>query len=106
MRSKGPFLGADLSSGRAPRAGLVQDAACGTGAQRRLVLDETKHGAMLCPGWGISIIPAELKGSSLRRSLEFALHAAIAVVHEAGLADRAAITQRLLERVEHEVRPC
>src|SRR5690348_16258922 len=32
------------ASGRAPRAGLVQDAACGTGAQRRLVLDETKHG--------------------------------------------------------------
>src|SRR6516225_1300326 len=35
------------ASGRAPRAGLVQDAACGTGAQRRLVLDETKHGASL-----------------------------------------------------------
>ena len=35
------------ASGRAPRAGLVQDAACGTGAQRRLVLDETEHGAML-----------------------------------------------------------
>src|ERR1700758_4196228 len=35
------------ASGRAPRAGLVQDAACGTGAQRRLVLDETQHGAML-----------------------------------------------------------
>ena len=35
------------TSGRAPRAGLVQDAACGTGAQRRLVLDETEHGAML-----------------------------------------------------------
>src|SRR5690242_11408479 len=34
-------------SGRAPRAGLVQDAACGTGAQRRLVLDETEHDAML-----------------------------------------------------------
>src|SRR5215475_3395799 len=34
-------------SGRASRAGLVQDAACGTGAQRRLVLDETEHGAML-----------------------------------------------------------
>src|SRR5262249_29625799 len=27
------------ASGRASRAGLVQDAACGTGAQRRLVLD-------------------------------------------------------------------
>jgi hypothetical protein len=38
---------------------LVQDAACGTGAQRRLVLDETKHGAMLCPGWGISITPCQ-----------------------------------------------
>ena len=37
--------------------------------------DETKHGAMLCPGWGISIIPAELKGSSLRRSLESAQYA-------------------------------
>src|SRR6201997_4877855 len=35
------------ASGRASRAGLVQDAACGTGAQRRLVLDETQHGAML-----------------------------------------------------------
>ncbi len=35
------------ASGRVPRAGLVQDAACGTGAQRRLVLDETEHGAML-----------------------------------------------------------
>ena len=35
------------ASGRAPRAGLVQDAACGTGAQRRLVLDKTEHGAML-----------------------------------------------------------
>ena len=33
--------------GRASRAGLVQDAACGTGAQRRLLLDETEHGAML-----------------------------------------------------------
>ena len=41
-----PFLGAD-PSGRAPRAGLVQDAACGTGAQRRLVVDETEHGAIL-----------------------------------------------------------
>ena len=35
------------ASGRASRAGLVQNAACGTGAQRRLVLDETEHGAML-----------------------------------------------------------
>src|SRR6516225_7240578 len=35
------------ASGRVSRAGLVQDAACGTGAQRRLVLDETEHGAML-----------------------------------------------------------
>ena len=35
------------ASGKAPRAGLVQDAACGTGAQRRLVLDETEHGAIL-----------------------------------------------------------
>src|SRR5215471_12041499 len=32
VRPRGLFLGAD-SSGRAPRAGLVQDAACGTGAQ-------------------------------------------------------------------------
>jgi hypothetical protein len=30
-----------------PYADLVKDAACGTGAQRRLVLDEIKHGAML-----------------------------------------------------------
>ena len=44
--TRGPFLGAD-PSGRAPRAGLVQDAACGTGAQRRLVVDETEHGAIL-----------------------------------------------------------
>src|SRR5215472_12233739 len=35
------------ASGRASRAGLVQDAACGTSAQRRLVLDETEHGALL-----------------------------------------------------------
>ena len=35
------------ASGRASRAGLVQDAAYGTGAQRRLVLDEPEHGAML-----------------------------------------------------------
>ena len=47
VRSRGPFLGADLPSGGAPRTGLVQDAACGTGAQRRLVLDETEHGAIL-----------------------------------------------------------
>ena len=38
------------ASGRAPRAGLVQDAACGTGAQRRLVLDETEHNAKLVQG--------------------------------------------------------
>src|SRR5262250_3513752 len=44
------------ASGRASRAGLVQDAACGTGAQRRLVLDETEHGAMLVPGWATSIV--------------------------------------------------
>ena len=31
------------------------------------------------------------------------LHAAVAVVHEAALADRTAIAQRLLERVQHEV---
>ncbi len=35
------------ASDRALRAGLVQDAACGTGAQRRLVLDEAKRGASL-----------------------------------------------------------
>ena len=46
VRQEEPFLGAD-PSGRAPRAGLVQDAACGTGAQRRLVVDETEHGAIL-----------------------------------------------------------
>jgi hypothetical protein len=45
--------------------------------------DETKHGAMLCPGWGISIIPAELKGSSLRRSLESALYTLIGVMDDA-----------------------
>ena len=44
--TRGPFLGAD-PSGKAPRAGLVQDAACGTGAQRRLVLDKTEHGDIL-----------------------------------------------------------
>src|SRR5215470_8422512 len=44
------------ASGRASRAGLVQDAACGTGAQRRLVLDETEHGAIACPGWATSIV--------------------------------------------------
>src|SRR3954447_26579329 len=31
------------------------------------------------------------------------LHATVAVVHEATLANRAAIAQRLLERVQHEV---
>ena len=35
------------ASGGAPRTCLVQDAACGTGPQRRLVLDETEHGATL-----------------------------------------------------------
>jgi hypothetical protein len=35
------------ASGGAPRTGLVEDAACGTGAQRRLVLDETEPGAIL-----------------------------------------------------------
>jgi hypothetical protein len=44
------------ASGRAPCAGLVQDAACGTGAQRRLVLDETKHGATLVEVGAISIV--------------------------------------------------
>ena len=31
------------------------------------------------------------------------LHAAVAVVHEAAVADGAAIARRLLERVEHEI---
>ena len=35
------------ASGRASRAGLVQNAACGTDTQRRLVLDETEHGGRL-----------------------------------------------------------
>jgi hypothetical protein len=47
VRLRGPFLGADLPPRRASRAGLVQDAACGTGAERLLVLDETEHGATL-----------------------------------------------------------
>jgi hypothetical protein len=34
------------------------------------------------------------------------LHAAVAVVHKTAPADRTATAQRLLERVEHEVRPC
>src|SRR5215467_9181238 len=56
VRLSGPFLGADLPSGRASRAGLVQNAAYGTGAQRRLVLNETEHGAIACPGWATSIV--------------------------------------------------
>jgi hypothetical protein len=47
VRSRGPFLGADLPPAERRAQGLVQDAACGTGAQRRLVLDETQHGAIL-----------------------------------------------------------
>jgi hypothetical protein len=51
------------ASGRAPHAGLVQDAACGTGAQRRLVLDETEHGAMLVEvGPSASLKIAMLRG--------------------------------------------
>src|SRR5262249_2596508 len=58
-------------SGRAARAGLAQDAACGTGAQRRLVLDETEHRAMLVqvgppassktatPNHGLPVIPGD-----------------------------------------------
>jgi hypothetical protein len=34
------------------------------------------------------------------------LHSAIAVVHQAALPDWAAVTQRLLECVQHEVRSC
>ena len=44
---KGTIPWSRPASGGAPRTGLVQDAACGTGAQRRLVLDETEHGAIL-----------------------------------------------------------
>jgi len=59
-----PFLGeiertipwSRPASGGAPRTGLVQDAACGTGAQRRLVLDETEHGAILSRSGHQSII--------------------------------------------------
>ena len=75
VRSKEPFLGANLPPAerraqvlsRMPRAAPARSAGSSW--------DETKHGAMLCPGWGISIIPAELKGSSLRRSLESAQYA-------------------------------
>src|SRR6476646_3884379 len=73
------------ASARAPRTGLVQDAACGTGAQRRLVLDETEHGAILVQvGPPASSKAATLWGQFpmspnrptiivLRRSLESAL---------------------------------
>ena len=47
VRLSGTIPRSRPASGRVSRAGLVQDAACGTGAQRRLVLDETEHGAML-----------------------------------------------------------
>jgi IS30 family transposase len=50
------------ASGRAPRTGLVQDATCGTGAQRRLVLDETEHGAILVQVGP----PASSKAATLR----------------------------------------
>ena len=47
----GPFLGADLPPAERRAQVLsrmpLEDAACGTGAQRRLVLDQTEHGAML-----------------------------------------------------------
>src|ERR1700722_15174375 len=62
--------------------------------------DETKHGAMLCPGWGISIIPAELKGSSLRRSLESALYTLIGVEN----FRPAMFGHRFLNRLDAEVR--
>jgi hypothetical protein len=42
----------------------------------------------------------------LRRPLESALHATVAVMDEAALPDWAAVTQRLLECIEHEVRAC
>ena len=45
--SRGPFLGADLPPADRRAQVFVQDAAYGTGAQRRLVPDETEHGAML-----------------------------------------------------------
>jgi hypothetical protein len=40
----------------------------------------------------------------LRRAFKSALHAAVAVMHKTALSYRAAIAQRLPERVEHEVR--
>jgi hypothetical protein len=104
-RSKVAFLGeikrtipwSRPTSGRAPRAGLVQDAACGTGAQRRLVLDETEHGAMLFrlghqassktaiaarSVFGVARWPTKVV---LRRSIESALRTLIVVMdHPSG----------------------
>jgi hypothetical protein len=47
VRSRGPFLGADLPPGERRAQVLSRMPLAGTGAQRRLVLDETEHGAIL-----------------------------------------------------------
>src|SRR6516162_5249210 len=52
------------ASGRASRAGLVQDAAYGTGAQRRHVLDEPEHGAMLVQVGPLTEARLPARGSS------------------------------------------
>src|SRR5215469_15060270 len=46
VRLSGPFLGADLPPAER-RAQVLSRMPLGTGAQRRLVLDQTEHGAML-----------------------------------------------------------
>ena len=54
------------ASGRAPRVGLVQDAACGTGAQRRPVLDKTEHGATLVQVGPASTVAAKCHSEAMR----------------------------------------
>jgi hypothetical protein len=47
VRPRGPFLGADLPTAERRAQVLSRMPLCGTGAQRRPVLDETEHGACL-----------------------------------------------------------
>ena len=47
VRLSGPFLGADLPPAERRAQVLSCMPLCGPGAQRRLGLDETEHGAML-----------------------------------------------------------
>ena len=70
-----------LASGRASRAGLVQDAVCGNGVQRRLVLDKTECGARLFTSKamrGQYLASPAVQEIVLRQSLESAQYTALA----------------------------